>query len=171
MLRLAGPTILDESGAAHGVVRRSVLRSDDRMADPVFAEIVADAEAAAEAFGRPNAELLLGFAGVIGANVTHFLMLATMGSRTPSALVFSVWLAATVVLVLVARRRRLRRAASEVAEILLHNGLCPACAYSLRGHYGEDGVVVCPECGAAWRAERVVRRHTFGGVDAKSRMG
>lgn len=164
MFRLAGPTILDESGAAHGVVRRSALRSDDRMADPVFAEIVANAEAAAEAFGRPNAELLLGFAAVIGANVTHFVLLAAMGTRTPSALVCVVWVVATLVLVLVARRRRLRRAAREVADILLHNGLCAACAYSLRGHYGEVGVVVCPECGAAWREERVVRRHTFGAI-------
>ena len=161
---LAESIVVDDAGAVRTLVGRVALRSDDRTADPVFAEIVADAEAAAEAFGRPNAELLLGFAGVIGANVTHFLMLATMGSRTPSALVFSVWLAATVVLVLAARRRRLRRAALEVADILLHNGLCAACAYSLRGHYGEDGVVVCPECGAAWREERVVRRHTFGAI-------
>lgn len=134
------------------------------MADPVFAEIVANAEAAAEAFGMPTAELVLGFAGVIGANVTHFVMLAAMGSRTPSAVVFVVWVAATAVLVLVARRRRLRRAAWQVADILLHNGLCAACAYSLWGHYGEDGVVVCPECGAGWRGERIVRRHAFGGL-------
>ncbi|QKK09467.1 MAG: hypothetical protein HND58_15720 [Planctomycetota bacterium] len=101
MSRLVGPNIVDDSGETHDVVRRSALRSDDRMADPVFAEIVANAEAAAEAFGRPNAELLLGFAAVIGANVTHFVLLAAMGTRTPSALVFVVWVVATLVLVLV----------------------------------------------------------------------
>ncbi|MFG0241798.1 MAG: hypothetical protein ACF8R9_03320 [Phycisphaerales bacterium JB054] len=164
MARLTGPTIVDDSGEARGVVRRSSLRSDDRMADPVFAEIVANADAAGEALGMPTAELVLGFVGVIGANVMHLVMLGAMGPRTPSALVFVVWVAATAVLVLVARRRRLRRAARDVADILLHNGLCAACAYSLRGHYGEGGVVVCPECGAAWREERVVRRHAFGGL-------
>lgn len=90
MARLTGPTIVDDSGEARGVARRSSLRSDDRMADPVFAEIVANADAAGEALGMPTAELVLGFAGVLGANVTHFVMIAAMGPRTPSALVFVV---------------------------------------------------------------------------------
>ena len=162
MPSFAQPIIRDNAGVARELVRRAALRSDDRMADPVFAEIVANADAAGEALGMPTAELVLGFAGVLGANVTHFVMIAAMGPRTPSALVFVVWVAATAVLVLAARRRRLRRAARDVADILLHNGLCAACAYSLRGHYGEGGIVVCPECGAAWRDDRVVLRHEFG---------
>ena len=50
------------------------------------------------------------------------------------------------------RRFRRELAASYVAE-----GICASCAYSLKGLPDEpDGCVTCPECGAAWRAERIV---------------
>lgn len=158
------PLLEDDSGASREVIRLSALRADERMADRVFAEVVANAEAASEAFGLPNLEMAAGLLAIVGANVTHFVLIAAMGPRTPSAAVFVVWVVVAMVLLVAARRRRLRRAAREVAGVLLHNGLCACCGYSLRGHYGEGGVVVCPECGAAWDDERVVMRHAFGGA-------
>jgi hypothetical protein len=42
--------------------------------------------------------------------------------------------------------------ARQMTGAILKQGLCPACAYAIRGGTPEsDGCVVCPECGAAWR--------------------
>jgi len=50
------------------------------------------------------------------------------------------------------RKYRRELAASYVAE-----GICASCGYSLKGLPDEsDGCVTCPECGAAWRAQRIV---------------
>lgn len=50
------------------------------------------------------------------------------------------------------RKHRRELGASYVAE-----GICASCAYSLEGLVPEDdGCVVCPECGGAWRADRIV---------------
>lgn len=58
--------------------------------------------------------------------------------------------------------RGMRRSAPAVATVMLADGLCPGCAYSLAGlGPGEDGCFECPECGAAWKATRVVRRTRF----------
>jgi hypothetical protein len=39
-----------------------------------------------------------------------------------------------------------------VVEELLERGICGACRYDLDGALiEEDGCVLCPECGAAWR--------------------
>ena len=50
--------------------------------------------------------------------------------------------------------RRLKSA--RLAQIHLNHGLCPACAYTLKGlETQQDGCVVCPECSAAWKADRL----------------
>ncbi len=50
------------------------------------------------------------------------------------------------------RRERFPR----IAEIYLSAGKCPACAYKLDGLKPEQvGCGVCPECGAAWKHERI----------------
>ena len=48
-------------------------------------------------------------------------------------------------------------------RILLHEGLCAGCAYSLRSLVAEsDGCTVCPECGSAWRLGKGVSVAEFG---------
>lgn len=50
------------------------------------------------------------------------------------------------------RARRFRR----VTGTALAQGVCPACGYALAGLVPEpDGCLACPECHAAWRADRV----------------
>lgn len=58
-------------------------------------------------------------------------------------------------IVAIERRRArtfLRGASSaQIADAMLAEGRCPACAYSIRTiNRADDGCVVCPECGAAW---------------------
>lgn len=48
-----------------------------------------------------------------------------------------------------------------VSEVL-KEGLCPSCGYNLHGiPVAEDGCVVCPECGSAWKGERIRRTEEF----------
>ncbi len=50
------------------------------------------------------------------------------------------------------RRRRFGR----ISEIYLDAGRCAGCGYELKDLTPEgDGCVVCPECHAAWRADRL----------------
>ncbi len=49
-----------------------------------------------------------------------------------------------------------RRRASDLTEVALNAGRCASCAYELADLPTEDdGCVVCPECHAAWKAERI----------------
>lgn len=50
-----------------------------------------------------------------------------------------------------------RGALSQIARTAVAEGVCGSCAFSLQGApEGPNGCLVCPECGAAWRSERVV---------------
>jgi len=52
-----------------------------------------------------------------------------------------------------ARRRRWPK----VSALFLAQGKCAGCGYGLYGlePMSDDGCVVCPECGAAWRGDRI----------------
>ncbi len=53
-----------------------------------------------------------------------------------------------------------RQVARQVAATAVAEGICGGCAYTLEGVPVEpDGCLVCPECGAAWRRERITRPH------------
>lgn len=57
---------------------------------------------------------------------------------------------------------RARQHGPELARLLLEEGLCPSCAYNLYGLAADaNGLLRCPECGAAWRSERVIRAQPF----------
>lgn len=100
--------------------------------------------------------------GVIGAVVlTPFVaifLVEVLGA--PAAvmpLVFIALLAAGLQGPRLLARARVRKslALTAVAE-----GVCGSCAFSLEGVAPErDDRLVCPECGAAWRADRVTRPH------------
>jgi hypothetical protein len=50
-----------------------------------------------------------------------------------------------------------RRAMSQrYAETYVRAGFCGSCAYELKGApAADDGIIACPECGAAWRSPDV----------------
>jgi Zn-finger nucleic acid-binding protein len=55
-----------------------------------------------------------------------------------------------------------RRKPGRVASVLLDEGLCPCCGYNLHGvGLGSGQCVVCPECGASWRASRIRQTAPF----------
>jgi predicted RNA-binding Zn-ribbon protein involved in translation (DUF1610 family) len=54
--------------------------------------------------------------------------------------------------------RSWRRCAPDLVRIAVEDGVCAACGYNLYALASEpDGCIVCPECGAAWRADRIRR--------------
>lgn len=71
-------------------------------------------------------------------------------------------LGVTVLAIAVPRRRRSDR--RRLASAIVRFGICPHCVYSLDGaSVREDGCVLCPECGSAWRRDRIARfsEHPF----------
>ena len=53
-----------------------------------------------------------------------------------------------------------QRKFSKIAGIHLKHGHCAGCGYELRDLPTEnDGCVVCPECNAAWNADRIGAEH------------
>lgn len=50
------------------------------------------------------------------------------------------------------RRYRFHR----IVYISLQRGCCPSCGYTLKGlNLESDGCILCPECNAAWKEERI----------------
>jgi hypothetical protein len=64
-------------------------------------------------------------------------------------LLIAMLIAAIAIGVRLAQRRGLR---ARAVAALKSCGLCPQCCYSLR--LSTEDIVVCPECGAAWRLEK-----------------
>jgi len=62
----------------------------------------------------------------------------------------------------VAGRIRRRLASAALTKLLIEEGLCPSCGYNFFGlAEDEAGLLHCPECGAAWRADRIRRVEAF----------
>lgn len=57
---------------------------------------------------------------------------------------------------------RKRLASAALARLLIEEGLCPSCGYNFFGLVADaEELLHCPECGAAWRAERIRRTQPF----------
>jgi uncharacterized Zn finger protein (UPF0148 family) len=54
-------------------------------------------------------------------------------------------------------RRRMRTIGPALGQLFVQEGICAGCGYNLFGVSPHNGVVTCPECGAAW-AENDIRR-------------
>jgi len=144
------------------------LSGDRRMA-----MLAARIRAAEKPLGWPQIALgVLVFAGfVVGLLGVQFVF-----SSQPR------WVHMLVIMVLAmafgsaATRARRKWAAPSLAQLLIEEGLCPSCGYNFFGLSADaEGFLQCPECGAAWRAERVRRVEAFAPstrmVDANTVVG
>ncbi|MFZ4572927.1 MAG: hypothetical protein ACOYN0_00935 [Phycisphaerales bacterium] len=53
-----------------------------------------------------------------------------------------------------------RKVDAGLSATAVDEGFCGSCGYSLRSTPAhEDGCIQCPECGAAWKADRITRPH------------
>lgn len=92
--------------------------------------------------------------GLLGGSTA--LLSGWLGAGIP-AWVMPALASGVMVSVFVYRSRRaVRRIAPRIIDAFLFEGRCPGCGYVLDGTQIEpDGCRVCPECGAAWKAERI----------------
>lgn len=75
-----------------------------------------------------------------------------------------IWLRMAPVLIWIAflgmalARFQWRKTMPGLTRILVEEGICAGCTYPLEGlAENADGMLVCPECSAAWRRDRVIR--------------
>lgn len=78
----------------------------------------------------------------------------------------AVWLIASVTIAaLIARKSGLNVHGKPIADALLREGVCASCGYNLcDAPVSDQGLRTCPECGAAWRADRISRADSFTGA-------
>jgi Zn-finger nucleic acid-binding protein len=144
----------DDRGIHRAVVDTSRLVSDVRMADPRFAAIVERAsrlDQLGAKFNLSAASLVIFFFTIVA-----LVVLAASGTVT-SGFGMSVIVATGLVLTsVVSPHPHAQRALQGRTRALLEGGICPCCGYSLALLPPEsDGCLVCPECGSAWRSERI----------------
>jgi hypothetical protein len=152
-------TVQDARGESRPVISVNDLFHDPRMGDPAFAAVIERGLRLKLAGMRVG----LGFGIAVAASLTLMLLPVLLrgrlgftippyvGGAFPGivAVVFTQW----------NLRRTEKRRAPELARILLADALCPCCSYGLADLPSEhDGCVVCPECGGAWQADRIVRK-------------
>ncbi|MBK7403634.1 MAG: hypothetical protein IPJ41_03110 [Phycisphaerales bacterium] len=154
---LGRPVILqDDTGVRRELISLGALRRDERRAAPAF-EAAVDRAARARLLGGTGAASLAVLIpvwiviGVVRAALPQVpaVLVYLVGYSAGGALAYLIWLGGLSVY------------AQAMAAALLADGICPACAYNLGAQPVVDGVAVCPECGATWRADRIRSRHQF----------
>jgi len=138
---------------------RELKRTAERKSDPraVLARRIRDA-VRAEARRQTPGRFFAGLGIIIGLNVvTSVMLMAFPGIFWIRPIVFWGLIAAFVFYM---RWYISVVAAKNISVSAVAEGVCGSCTYTLKDIVAEpDGCVVCPECGAAWRAERIVRPH------------
>lgn len=150
-------TLFDDAGRLRDVVRVRTLNRDARRSDPAFAQVVHRVSRTQLTGTSKSTMLLLIVLMGVGANLTHQFVLSGM----PAFVSYLLWFLLTGGLVWLIQLGDCQSVARQIADALLSDGLCPACVYNLGGQPENKGLVVCPECGASWRATRIVHRHEF----------
>lgn len=89
-------------------------------------------------------------------------ILRTLGAGLPGWVFPAAVFGMLLVVERVVHRVRVGRVREHAAGVILEEGLCPSCGYNLHGIEKDvDGRVVCPECGAAWNAVKIIRSAPF----------
>ncbi|MBC7773165.1 MAG: hypothetical protein H7210_11760 [Pyrinomonadaceae bacterium] len=151
-------TITDDRGKSH-VISWSANANDEsnqHLARRAYAEIL---ESTGHGTG-PHATLrtvafVFGFVVVMLGAIFAFSIASVPRSLTP--FLIPVPILGLLLIYMWYKRRSYRPMCQRVAIISIEEGACGACWYDLRQlPPGEDGMLVCPECQAAWLASRVL---------------
>ncbi|MFO0827934.1 MAG: hypothetical protein U0572_07255 [Phycisphaerales bacterium] len=94
---------------------------------------------------------------LIGATVEAVPRVSFLPQIVQGILIGAGYIAAAIGVFLVITQPTAAMARSMYIDSLLGAGRCAACGYAIGAHRGAeaDGCVVCGECGAAWRSDRV----------------
>lgn len=162
-MNLVNATINDDRGRSVGLINPNQIGRDqsDLAAAPSLSKLFADVIKAESR--RVNPERIgLTVAACAVLLVARLLFRRVFPGAPPMAGLIVFW--GGIALFTVAMRILTRRTRGfTLASTAVSTGLCGSCGYSLhRLDAASDGCVVCPECGAAWRACRITRPHWAG---------
>lgn len=150
--RQAATPVIDDRGAPGKVIAISRLRTDPRMADARFAAVYERAVRLTMSGYRMGLQVAI----CLAAGGVFAVLSRWLGMRSPPGVTVLATVAVSVALTIMLWRWSEMRSAPRLAVILVEAGLCPTCSYTLADLPLEtDGCRVCPECGAAWRADRM----------------
>lgn len=164
---------LAESGAARDPRTRFVMEQALEVLTPGRAP---ESQRAMKLFQLSIVVMVLLALGVITLGATRVIRPPVAPMLIVFVVLVAVW---SLVFQLVVLRRSMRRAVPRLAPLLCRHGLCAVCAYDLSATPPErDGCIVCPECGGAWKGDRIVSaaavRESTGPVtlrESASRIG
>ncbi len=138
----------DDRGRARVIAKAVTGRGDERFGDPRFRALLQQSASARRAVLSSNGKL----ASVI--LVTAMVVMVVAG--VPPVLAVVVPMVAVLVVFMFVNSGRVTIAEKAAADVLLRRGLCASCLYPLGGlERAADGCLTCPECGAAWKRERI----------------
>ncbi len=151
-------TTPDDRGETRPVIGVTALYNDPRMGDPAFASVIERAVRLKLAGMRVG----LGIGIAVAASLTLMLLPVILRGRLGFNIPPYVGGAFPAIVSVIFTQWNLRRTeklrAPELARILLADALCPSCGYGLADlPHEHDRCIVCPECGSAWRADRILR--------------
>ncbi|MFN7019700.1 MAG: hypothetical protein ACK4WH_00045 [Phycisphaerales bacterium] len=157
---LAGATTLDDRGRAVAVIYPSSLAvgSSDLDRAPIMARFL-------RGVIRAESERITPGRVVLGVVVCIVLLVISSWVRraipgAPPMTGVAVFVGGLIAMALVSRAQTRQTHGGLLSATAVSAGLCGSCGYSLGNLSAEpDGCLVCPECGAAWRACRVTRPH------------
>ncbi|GMV25985.1 MAG: hypothetical protein AMXMBFR58_20160 [Phycisphaerae bacterium] len=138
-------------------LRDQGVTAGDMQSDPELAEVVGRLAIAHSgmATGRITpAQIAAAMTGLVG--VAGYMGISKLsGGGPPWISMLGGVLVALVYLRIVFFFAR-RRGTDQLVETILAEGRCPCCLYKLGAvRASDDGRVQCPECGAAWRHDRI----------------
>ncbi len=101
---------------------------------------------------RRTLPILVAIVGIFVVSLLARQYLVALPPWAPSIMVWITVFTMMRIVMVLSRRKHAKR----IVESVLRIGRCPACGYDLRAAAPEsDGACVCPECGAAWKQERI----------------
>lgn len=160
--RRAGGKVTDDRGVERRVVSIREMWKDPRMNDPHFAAMVERAVRFQLTGRRTWLMVVVGIGCGILASVGAIVLVRSAGVRMNPGVMGGVSGMIPAVVMVISLMQAERARAAEIARAYMSHGVCPGCAYTLGGLPTEsDGCIACPECGAAWKADRIARRPAF----------
>lgn len=145
------PDILDDRGRRVPVLSNEAARGDQELVEV----LVRFAETSTLMHERLRWGHILWVLAFIAA-IAVLAFVGTAFPRVPPWIMGAIWPMGFVSISLFAAARRRAHHVQRLVEGLLHIGRCPSCGYRLSGLLPEsDAAMVCPECSAAWNADRV----------------
>lgn len=155
--------LTDDAGVQRRIDFDVILHRCDRRSRAVFSRAVEILDFTPHVGAQVRRQLLAILVAV--ALLVPLFLLTSIGfarSATGTVAMLAVVLGSTWLFQRGPRRRRYVEFGERIGSICLAHAVCPGCLYQLSGvPADETGLMICPECGAAWKHERITPESTI----------